>query len=122
MSSASPVILLVSNNRDLLHARSEILASFGLLALEAQGLYNAVELLEVLGQTRCDLVAICHSISGADQQQLITYLLTNYPWIKFAVLARDDDKYPERFLETFENVLGNGGPYQDYRDHWLPRE
>ena len=121
MASESPVVLLVSYDSGRLRSRSEILASLGLWTLKAQSLCEAVELLELLGQTRCDLVAICHSITASDQQQLIAYLLTNYPWIKFAVLGRDDDKHPERFVETFAEVL-ESGHYQDYLHQPQPRE
>jgi hypothetical protein len=59
------------------------------------------------------LVVICHSLTASDQQQLIAYLLTDYPWIKFAVLGRDDDKHPERFVETFAELLESGGRCRD---------
>jgi len=113
MASASPVVLLVGYQCKLLLARSEILTSFGFVTIRAQTLSETVEFMEVLGQTRCDLVVICHSFSPSDRNQLIAHLLSNYPWVRFLTLMPGDDNRRERFLERLEDELGIDGPLQD---------
>ena len=110
MSSANPVVLLVSNDSALLHSRADLLSSLGLWPLKAQNLSSAVDMLEVLGQTRCDLVVICHSINRSDREQLLAHLITNYPWMKVVDLALSDDRYPQHFLQKLEDVLESGVP------------
>jgi hypothetical protein len=116
MASASPVVLLFGNYRELLRSRSEMLSSLGLCVFEAHNLCEAVELLEILEQTRCDLVMICHSVGATERQVFTDYLLMNCPWTKFAAVTPEDDQCSGRFLEKIEAALGIG---QTYRNRFL---
>ncbi|MGA9567875.1 MAG: hypothetical protein WBS19_20280 [Candidatus Korobacteraceae bacterium] len=113
MASASPVILLFGNYRELLRSRTEILLSLGLCVFEAHNLCEAIELLEILEQARCDLVMLCHSIGETERQVFMDYLLMNFPWIKVEAVTPDDDKCLGHFREKLEAALGIGSPYRD---------
>jgi hypothetical protein len=114
MASVCPVVCIFGNDCSLLRSRSELLSSLGLCVFTARTLCEAVELVEVLGQTRCDLVLVCHSIGEPDREVFMAYLFMNYPWIRFATVTPDDDRCSDHLLDKLKQVLGIGRPDRDY--------
>ena len=114
MASICPVVCIFGNDRSLLGSRSELLSSLGLYVFTAHALCEAVELLEVLGQTRCDLVLVCHSIRDSDREVFMAYLFMNYPWIKFATVTPEDDISSGHLLDKIKEVLCIDRPDRDH--------
>jgi len=114
MASVCPVVCIFGSDCSLLRSHSAFLSSLGLCVFKVHTLCEALDLLDILGDTRCDLVLICHSIRESEREIYMAYLFMNYPWIKFATLTPDDDRCSDHLLAKVKEVLGIDRPDHDH--------
>ena len=75
----SATVLLAGGDPDLLLLRSAMLATVGIWNLRAR---NANQAIQVLGFVPCELVILCYTLDGADQQQVIEAMQNPGPLLR----------------------------------------